>query len=83
MPGFSLTLLLLPRTGAHSTSAEDILRLLDAPVSAPGWKWHATADPQVIIDVAAGKEPESLVTNDLPPLVRQCNFILRLTSLDY
>ncbi|ORY33982.1 Dak1 domain-domain-containing protein [Naematelia encephala] len=45
MPGFSLTLLLLPRSGDAYSSSE-ILSLLDAPASAPGWSW-----------TAVGKEP--------------------------
>lgn len=39
LPGFSLTLLLLPRAEDQPRySAERILQLLDAPASAPGWK---------------------------------------------
>ncbi|KAJ9106007.1 hypothetical protein QFC19_003343 [Naganishia cerealis] len=39
LPGFSLTLLLLPRgEDAPRYSAERILQLIDAPASAPGWK---------------------------------------------
>ena len=43
MPGFSLTLLLLPGSGEPYSSAQ-ILELLDAPASAPGWKW-TSAEP--------------------------------------
>ena len=46
MPGFSLTLLLLPRPGeAHAPSAGDILSLLEEGADAPGWKWSSTAPP--------------------------------------
>ncbi|WVQ85069.1 dihydroxyacetone kinase [Cryptococcus sp. DSM 104549] len=47
MPGFSLTLLLLPSAGDKSSpySSEQILEYLDTPASAPGWKWHAAAEP--------------------------------------
>ncbi|KAJ9093839.1 hypothetical protein QFC21_006210 [Naganishia friedmannii] len=39
LPGFSLTLLLLPRDEDQPIfTAERILELLDAPASAPGWK---------------------------------------------
>ena len=39
LPGFSLTLLLLPRDeDKPKFSADRILELLDAPASAPGWK---------------------------------------------
>lgn len=46
MPGFSLTLLLLPHhseTGVPSTS--EILELLDAPAQAPGWRWSSNLPP--------------------------------------
>lgn len=39
LPGFSLTLLLLPRTEDKPRyTAERILELIDAPAEAPGWK---------------------------------------------
>jgi dihydroxyacetone kinase len=37
LPGFSLTLLLLPREDDNRVSASDIVSLLDAPTDAPGW----------------------------------------------
>ncbi|KAJ7083325.1 dihydroxyacetone kinase [Mycena belliarum] len=46
MPGFSLSLVLLPR--ADDTAApkqSNILSLLDAPAQTPGWKWTAAAPP--------------------------------------
>ncbi|KAJ8487387.1 hypothetical protein ONZ45_g14362 [Pleurotus djamor] len=49
MPGFSLTLLLLPHdnleAGASSPTALDIITLLDAPTEAPGWKWSSKRVP--------------------------------------
>jgi len=46
MPGFSLTLLLLPTSSSDSAPPSDvILRLLDASTSAPGWKWTSGAAP--------------------------------------
>lgn len=53
MPGFSLTLLLLPRAGSSAFSAEKIIQYLDAPTDAPGWPWHAHQEPK--------DESESLV----------------------
>lgn len=44
MPGFSLTLLLLPGNGEPYPSQE-ILSLLDAPGSAPGWKYYTAQEP--------------------------------------
>ena len=46
MPGFSITLFLLP--GASDSSAPDtslLLSLLDDPAAAPGWKWNSNAVP--------------------------------------
>jgi dihydroxyacetone kinase len=46
MPGFSLTLLLLPTSSSATAPSEDvILRLLDASTSSPGWKWTSCAPP--------------------------------------
>jgi triose/dihydroxyacetone kinase / FAD-AMP lyase (cyclizing) len=48
MPGFSLTLLLLPPPSPTAAPPSDvILRLLDAKTSAPGWKWSSGARPSV------------------------------------
>jgi dihydroxyacetone kinase len=44
MPGFSLTLLLLPRSG-DKYSSEQIVELIDAPASAPGWAWTSRQEP--------------------------------------
>ena len=49
MPGFSLTLLLLPSSSSTAAPPEDvILRLLDASTSAPGWKWSSGAPPSAL-----------------------------------
>jgi len=46
MPGFSITLLLLPSPNAESTlSKAKILSLLDEPADAPGWKWSSRSPP--------------------------------------
>ena len=52
MPGFSLTLLLLPSspppavpTIADPPPEEVILSLLDVSIDAPGWKWTSNAPP--------------------------------------
>jgi len=46
MPGFSLTVLLLPRAGESTTrSASEILSLLDDTPDTPGWKWSSHAPP--------------------------------------
>jgi len=45
MPGFSITLLLLPGVTDAAISANEILSLLDAKCAAPGWKWSSTTPP--------------------------------------
>ncbi|KAA1470321.1 dihydroxyacetone kinase 1 [Dentipellis sp. KUC8613] len=50
MPGFSITLLLLPKASSTGPPLDLLLRLLDAPTSAPGWKWSSGTLPG---DVAA------------------------------
>ena len=66
MPGFSLTILLLPRDGSPDSelaTASQVLDLLDAPCDAPGWSWHSKSDlspinirsaPPVIKDLGHG-----------------------------
>jgi len=44
MPGFSLTLLLLPRSGDKYSSSQ-ILDLVDSPANAPGWAWSSKTEP--------------------------------------
>ncbi|GJJ11261.1 hypothetical protein Clacol_005493 [Clathrus columnatus] len=49
MPGFSLTLLLLPRNGEKApASTEELLALLDDKTHAPGWKWSSGSPPGTI-----------------------------------
>ncbi|KAI0077705.1 dihydroxyacetone kinase [Panus rudis PR-1116 ss-1] len=46
MPGFSITLLLLPSGDDKDAPAEsEILSLLDQPTNAPGWKWASGQVP--------------------------------------
>ena len=46
MPGFSLTLLLLPHSlEKRAPSASKILSLLDEKSDAPGWKWSSGHPP--------------------------------------
>lgn len=47
MPGFSLTLLRLPRDGDDApVSAKEIVDLLAEPCDAPGWSWSAHVPPK-------------------------------------
>lgn len=45
MPGFSLTLLLLPNGSGEPYSSKEILSLLDASASSPGWKYYSAQEP--------------------------------------
>ncbi|KAJ7439972.1 dihydroxyacetone kinase [Mycena latifolia] len=46
MPGFSLSLVLLPRADDAAAPKQSVLlSLLDAPAQTPGWKWTAAAPP--------------------------------------
>ncbi|KAH9840217.1 dihydroxyacetone kinase [Rhodofomes roseus] len=46
MPGFSITLLLLPDgSDSSAPSAESLLSLLDEKPDVPGWKWASAAAP--------------------------------------
>jgi triose/dihydroxyacetone kinase / FAD-AMP lyase (cyclizing) len=46
MPGFSLTLLLLPgESDANAPDTNLLLSLLDEPAAVPGWKWTAGTAP--------------------------------------
>lgn len=84
MPGFSLTLLLLPREG-DAYSSQDILSLLDAPASAPGWRWTSGQEPgklgaKVQEAVAhKGKEVDLARESDTI-LAESCNPVLRCNS---
>ena len=46
MPGFSITLLLLPDAN-FTPSTELIVSLLDEPTNAPGWKWSSRSPPPI------------------------------------
>lgn len=45
MPGFSLSLLLLPRADDADSLTQSLLALLDDPAQTPGWKWNSAAPP--------------------------------------
>ncbi|CAE6418003.1 unnamed protein product [Rhizoctonia solani] len=46
MPGFSITLLLLPEPNEGNISKDQILKLLDAPAKTPAWTWTSGRPPQ-------------------------------------
>ncbi|KAI9464182.1 dihydroxyacetone kinase [Boletus coccyginus] len=54
MPGFSITLLLLPSTESDNAVSTDlILSLLDDPADAPGWKWSSKTEPKALAETAS------------------------------
>jgi dihydroxyacetone kinase len=46
MPGFSVTLLLLPQHGDGTITKTKILQLLDAPAKTPAWTWTSNLPPK-------------------------------------
>ncbi|KAI6149802.1 Dak1 domain-containing protein [Pisolithus tinctorius] len=84
MPGFSLTLLLLPRPNDKNAPSVDLLlALLDDPTEAPGWRWSSKTEPTHTLQI-----PESL-TASTPPAsaqaakLRTTNVTSFNTSIEY
>lgn len=64
LPGFSLTLLLLPRepvplppsaaasssTSAFAVTSDLLVELFDAPTEAPAWKWSFKGEPEMLVE---------------------------------
>ncbi|KAJ7696800.1 Dak1 domain-containing protein [Mycena rosella] len=60
MPGFSLSLVLLPRAeDAAAPKQSVLLSLLDAPAQTPGWKWTAAAPPVTPTPLAPAATPSA------------------------
>jgi len=58
MPGFSISLVLLPRgDDANAPKAELLLSLLDAPAQTPGWKWTSPVAPVTPTPLAPAPSP--------------------------
>ncbi|KAG8950773.1 Dihydroxyacetone kinase 2 [Tulasnella sp. 424] len=65
MPGFSLTLLLLPRPNSNDgSSGAKLLELLDEPTEAPGWKWHSRSELAFADEASASKESETKLNTE-------------------
>lgn len=60
MPGFSLSLLLLPKASDASSpyTSDQILKYLDAPGDAPGWHWTARSEPGTYTAASSSKSDE-------------------------
>ncbi|KAF7303561.1 Dihydroxyacetone kinase [Mycena indigotica] len=58
MPGFSISLVLLPRAeDTQAPKASFLLSLLDAPAQTPGWKWSSGAPPVTPTPLAPPPHP--------------------------
>ncbi|KPV78333.1 uncharacterized protein RHOBADRAFT_23334 [Rhodotorula graminis WP1] len=80
LPGFSLTLLLLPREGipspasassstsSLSVTSDLLVDLFDAPTDAPAWKWTFKGEPNMKVEKA--DERKAAKKEDFPPRVR-------------
>lgn len=69
MPGFSLTLLLLPTASdANAPSKADILSLLDEKVEAPGWRWSSPLPPLSLAEAVSAPAEEELVKKTYPKI---------------
>ncbi|KAJ1306662.1 hypothetical protein OPQ81_007657 [Rhizoctonia solani] len=55
MPGFSVTLLLLPQPHEGNVSKEKILELLDAPAKTSAWTWTSGAPPRSDFSVSGAQ----------------------------
>lgn len=70
LPGFSLTLLLLPRAGEKYTATR-ILELFDAPASSPGWPFVTSAEPGVPEAPGSSKVEEApVIKSGAAPVAR-------------
>ena len=71
MPGFSITVLLLPTSSDKGAPSTDLLlSLLDEKPNAPGWKWAAPAPPPAQVEsakvAAAGSAASATGAHKIP-----------------
>jgi triose/dihydroxyacetone kinase / FAD-AMP lyase (cyclizing) len=60
MPGFSITLLLLPDANNNTPSSDLILSLLDEPTDTPGWKWSSRSPPRTHVPKSTTQKSAAL-----------------------
>ena len=65
MPGFSITLLLLPE---EKNTSDLILSLLDEPTETPGWKWSSCVPPAGLIFSSKTLTTVSATDSSTPPI---------------
>ncbi|KAF9221345.1 dihydroxyacetone kinase [Gyrodon lividus] len=74
MPGFSITLLLLPNVNdTHAIPADAILSLLDDPTNAPGWKWSPKIEPSVVSETSSSESSPAAPLSSRPFALRAPN----------
>ena len=95
LPGFSLTLLLLPREPVEKSGFESsinfnkelILECLDEPTEAPGWRWMHKGKPEMRVekdeDGKKGKKNPELGESDVKgPKRERTFFLIRMKGRD-
>ncbi|ELU43460.1 dihydroxyacetone kinase 1 [Rhizoctonia solani AG-1 IA] len=93
MPGFSVTLLLLPQSDETKVSKDKLLRLLDAPAKTPAWTWTSGASPITRSSVASPQAEASTQKGSTPAsnqfsdsVRRACHALIRaepeITQMD-
>lgn len=65
MPGFSITLLLLPE---EQQTSDLLLSLLDEPAETPGWKWSSRTPPAGLVISSNTHSAVSVTNNSMPPI---------------
>lgn len=84
MPGFSLTLLLLPSSSdQNAPSTSEILSCLDEKVETPGWKWSSSTPPESISKASSGLPPVEEAAKQTYPKIAAANpeaFVSSLTK---
>lgn len=72
MPGFSITLLLLPRAGEENAPSTDlILSLLDDHTDIPAWKWTAGMPPVPVSSQTVPSEKVEANKGDIRRIVAE------------
>jgi len=73
MPGFSITLLLLPsKDDSEAPSTDFILSLLDDQPDVPGWKWNARSTPIPVVGFRVD-HGNTVINKSAPGIVKFAN----------
>lgn len=77
MPGFSVSLLRLPREGESAYSSVQILELVDAPADSHGWHWFSKSEPAAYERIPKETKVEHHIENVGKKLARESLLALR------